>query len=174
MYVCIYIYRYANSLLKYAEGGYNFPIFTSCRCHVSVLSKWVPDTWVVWFQIAAWAFQCAILQRSYSHHHWSRSHIASDQRSQPITDTSIARDPSERAVFGLPIAIRSRFADLGFSGHFPIALRGSTQTVTIIGTLGCANVFSTNSPRQKTPDRAIRFFLRSRSWSQLRSRNLVH
>ena len=47
-------------------------------------------------------------------HHRSRSQIASDQRSQPITDTSIAGIPSERAVSWCPIAIRSRLQILGF------------------------------------------------------------
>ena len=46
-------------------------------------------------------------------YHGSRWQIASDQRSQPITDTSIERAPAERAAFRCLIATRSR--DFGFS-----------------------------------------------------------
>ena len=47
-------------------------------------------------------------------------------------------------------------ADFWFPNRCPIALRGSNQTFIIIGTLGCANLCSTDYPRQKTPDCAIR------------------
>ena len=39
-------------------------------------------------------------------HHRTRSQIASDQRSQPITDTLITGNPAERAVLWFPIVIR--------------------------------------------------------------------
>ena len=72
-------------------------------------------------------------------HHRSRSRIASDQRSQLITHTSIARHPEEITVSdGHSMAI----ADFGLSNRYPIALRGFTQTLTISGTLGGANLCS--------------------------------
>ena len=39
-----------------------------------------------------------------------------------------------------------------------IALRASTQTLTMLGKLGCSNLCSTSLPRRKKPDRAIRVF----------------
>ena len=65
-------------------------------------------------------------------------------------------------------------ADLGFSDYCPIALRGSTQTLTIIGTLGCADLCSTNLPLDKRYLIPQSEFLRSRSRSQLRSCDPVH
>ena len=63
---------------------------------------------------------------SYWVHHRSRSQIASDQRSQPFADSSIARNPAERErerYFWCPIAIRSRLQILGF----PIAIRSPSE-----------------------------------------------
>ena len=56
------------------------------------------------------------------------------------------------------IANRFAIADFGLFDRYPIALRGFTQTLTTITTLGCANLCSTSPPppRQKTPDRANR------------------
>ena len=63
-----------------------------------------------------------------------------DHASQPITDTSIARDPAERAGFSCPITIRSRSQNP----------RKRFQTLRIVGTLGCVNLFLTNHPWQKS------------------------
>ena len=84
-------------------------------------------------------------------HHRSRSHIASDQRVQPITDTSIARNPGENAVFLVSDRHSIAIADYGFSDRYPIDLKkGSTQTLITIGTLGCASLWlcSTNPTRR--------------------------
>ena len=50
-----------------------------------------------------------------SAHHRSRSQIASDLRSQSITDTSIARIPAQRAVLSYPLAIQFGIVQKVFS-----------------------------------------------------------
>ena len=78
-------------------------------------------------------------------------------------------------IFWCPIAI----ADFGFSDCIPGLSdrpKRSTQTLTVIGTLGCVNLCSTKPPLGKRHPiaRSEVMRLRSRSRSQLRSRCPVH
>ena len=90
-------------------------------------------------------------------HHQSLSQITSDQRSQPITHTSIARDPAETAVLKCPIAILLRWQISGFRSltnryeRFQSHIDNNWYTWW----LGCVNLCSTNPPWQRTPDRAM-------------------
>ena len=80
---------------------------------------------------------------------------AGNQRSQPVADTSIA---STKNCFLVSDRHSITIADFGFSHRNPIVLRGSTQTLATVGTLGCANLCWKKPPRQKTPDRVITDF----------------
>ena len=56
-------------------------------------------------------------------HSQSRSEIASDQRSQPITDTSVDRKNLQKEQFLASDRHSITIADFGFSDCYPIALR---------------------------------------------------
>ena len=83
-------------------------------------------------------------------HHRSRSQVASDQRSQPITRTYFNRKRTCRETIFLVSDRHSiGIVDFGLSDRYPIARRGLTQTLTISGALAVPICAQPKTPSTK-------------------------